>query len=142
MLILMRRSLVPAVLVALITLSGCTGQPSDTEQTAASPETNANETACTDLAKLWDEVEEWGITPGNTEADGRPTASATAPDFRVKLDEIRQATDGTVRTTLDEYFEETPAQGTWWYANGAHEYGYTHAVGSACEAEGVNIDLR
>lgn len=140
----MRRSLVPVLLIVVLAFSGCAAGPVTTtvpEPTDSATQSNPNADACTDLVKLWNEVEEWGTTPGNTEADGRPTSTASAPDFRLELDEIRQTTEGTLRTTLDEYFEETPTQGTWWYANGIHGYGYAHAVGSACEAEGVTVNL-
>ncbi len=145
MLMLMRRSLVPVLLIVIASLSGCTAGSTETaalEPTEGTVQSDPNADACSDLESLWDEVEEWGTTPGNTDGDGRPTATSTSPDFRLELDAIRQTTDGTLRTALDEYFDETPTQGAWWYANGIHEYGYAHAVGSACEAEGVTVNLR
>lgn len=100
----MRRSLIPALLLAVVALSGCTAGP--TAQTPPGPteatvQSDRNVNACSDLESLWDDVEERSTTPGNTDGDGRPTATATAPNYRLKLDQIRQTTQGTLRTALD-----------------------------------------
>ncbi len=83
---------------------------------------------------MWREIDAWGSKSVNVDSEGRPVAGATAPAWRIELDSIRLSTDGPLRTTLDDYYDDSPEQTTWWYANGIHEYGSTHAVEDACDA--------
>lgn len=126
------RSTALAVAMLLFVLTGCAS--ASTKASTPAESTDPNAAACDQLDDLWAEVEAWGTTEGNTNEDGRPTATATSPNFRLQLDDIRQSTEGTLRTVLDEYFAEVPEDAAWWYANGTHEYGYTNAVLTACDS--------
>ena len=127
-------------------LAGCAGSEasasgaSDTPTSAAA--VDANTAACAEVRALWENVNVWGTTPGNTDASGAPTADgySDAPNYRLMLDEIRQRADGSIRTAMDEYFDAVPTAGAWWFANGAHEYGLAHGVADACQSTGKPIN--
>lgn len=129
----------------LVGASGCAGSQDQSEEVSSESATpavvDANADACKDIEQLWADVEAWGTTPGNTDSTGAPVDGVVAPDFRLELDTIRQSTTGTLRTAFDEYFEEVPASGGWWFTNGIHEYGYGSGVQSACAAEDAKVDF-